>query len=371
MTKALCVILVIFSVRSVSMAQVVWGGQMSTDILKAARTTSPRTVNEGNPTFSWRADMLLDASINDQVDGFCTIRIEQNQYINFDALAILIRDVASTGLNVQAGKFDMPFGNLGERRFPRRNPLYSLPLIYEYGMSLPNYATTAYDLLKNRGMGIGMRLLDDGMYDVGLEVFGNAGIFGYAVAMSNGMISADSYETFNSNGDFGKIIRLTITPTTALTVGTSFAWGAYLETAGQYFSRTFDPSKYLQRVAEIDAEFSAGHTVINAEAVYSTYRVPLATEDVDLGVVGYYLEGKYTLFPRVYAAVRINGLSFADATINLVRQPWDFGVTEWEGGFGYFLDRDVLVKLIRRETRIAGGSKPKDNLTVAQLVVAF
>jgi len=38
---------------------------------------------------------------------------------------------------------------------------------------------------------------------------------------------------------------------------------------------------------------------------------------------------------------------------------------------GIFLDKDVLLKAVRRETRTLGGKRPKDNLNVLQLVVAF
>jgi len=371
MNRVLCSLPLIIFCTSISPAQLNWGGEMSVYLLKSARTTSPRAVNNGDATFGWRGDFLFDAAVSDQISGFCTIRVLENQYINFDALAVRITDIASLGLNLQVGKFDLPFGNLAERRFPRRNPLYSVPLIYDYSMSLPNYAPTQYDLLRNRGLGLGMRLLDRGMYDVGVEVFGTAGILSYAVAVSNGMISANSYNTLNTNGDFGKLIRLAVTPTTGLTLGTAFSWGAYLENSGQYAARTFDPAKYLQRIGEVDLEFSAGHAVIFGEAVYSTYRVPFTHDDADLSVTGYYGEAKYTLIPRLYVAVRVNGLIFSKVTDDLVSEPWDYNVTEVEGGLGFFLDRDVLLKLVRRETHTDGGSKPKDNLTVAQLVVAF
>jgi len=88
-------------------------------------------------------------------------------------------------------------------------------------------------------------------------------------------------------------------------------------------------------------------------------------------VLGYYVEGKYTLIPRLYAALRVSGLEFGNVRSGGIEQQWDYNVVEWEGGLGYFVDKDVLLKAVRRETRILGGSGPKDNLTVVQLVVAY
>jgi hypothetical protein len=75
--------------------------------------------------------------------------------------------------------------------------------------------------------------------------------------------------------------------------------------------------------------------------------------------------------PRLYVALRASGLEFNHVLLGAQEQPWDYAVTEWEGGIGFFIDRDVLVKLVRRETRIHGGTHPKDNLSVLQLVVAY
>jgi hypothetical protein len=44
---------------------------------------------------------------------------------------------------------------------------------------------------------------------------------------------------------------------------------------------------------------------------------------------------------------------------------------EIEAGVGYHLDRNTLVKLVRRETQTLEVSGPKDNLTVLQLAVSF
>ena len=215
-----------------------------------------------------------------------------------------------------------------------------------------------------------MRLLDLGMYHTGVMVFGSAGIVDYAAALTTGTVSTTSYSTHNYTSDLGKVVRIAVTPFTGLTIGGAYDWGAYLQSAYPLPGNE-DESAYKERAAEADLEFSRGHAVFFAEAVTSTFTVPVTTGDQDLRVMGYYAEGKYTLMPRLYAALRVSGLHFGNAVLGTVAGPWDYDIVEWEGGLGFFIDRDVLLKAVRRETRTRGGSDPKDSLTALQLVVAY
>jgi hypothetical protein len=70
-------------------------------------------------------------------------------------------------------------------------------------------------------------------------------------------------------------------------------------------------------------------------------------------------------------ALRVSGIRFGSVLLASENKAWDDDVTEWEGGAGYFLDRNVLLKLVRRETRIQGVTVPKDHLTVLQLAVSY
>jgi hypothetical protein len=352
--------------------QITLGGATEVHALKSASTESPRAVNSGRPSFGWRTDMFLTASVSDKVGAVSDVRVMDNQYVSFDYLAIRMVDLTPIGLNLQAGKFDIPFGNLGQRRFPRRNPLFGLPLMYEYSTSLPEHSTTEEDVLAGRGKGHGMRLLDGGMYNLGAMVDGSVGFLDYALALTSGTVSAtSSYGYANFNSDPGKIVRMAVTPETGLTIGASYAWGGYLDDSAPVYGRKVDAGDYEQKAIDLDMEFSRGHLVLDGEGVYSAWRVPLETRDAVFKAFGYYLEGKYTIVPRLYGAFRVSGLHFGDAPLGQGEQRWDYDTTEWEGGIGFFVEKDVLLKIVRRETRISGGTRPKDNLTVMQLVVAY
>lgn len=356
---------------SMGLGQVTLGGQTAVSFFKSASTGSQREVNDARPSFGWRSDLFLHGNVSENVTALCDVRVSDDQSINFDLLAIRLMNLTPLRLNLLAGRIDLPFGNLGERWFPRKNLLYGLPVIYEYRTALPDHITTEAELLATRGQGQGMRLLDLGLYDLGGMVSGSVDILDYAVAVTSGTISETSYLNGNSNSDLGMIFRLAATPMTGLTIGASYARGAYLEEPDQPPVPNINVNTYRQRALEVDFEFSRGHAVLYGEAVFNTWPVPLDGRDEDFKVFGYYLEGKYTLMPRIYLALRLSGLRFGDALLQQTVQPWDYNVTELEGGVGYFIDRDVLFKLVRRETRIDGGSRPKDSLTVLQLTVAY
>jgi hypothetical protein len=361
----------LYIATSPGIAQITLSGQTAAYFFKSAPTQSPRSLNYGRPSFGWQAYLFVDGHVTDNVAALGTVRVADNELIYFDYLAIRLTNLTPLQLNLQVGKFDLPFGNLGERRYPRRNPLFGLPLIYEYRTALPDHVTTEATVLASQGQGTGMRLLNLGVYDLGGMLFGSFDIVDYAFAVTSGTISSASYGTQNANSDLGKLVRVAVTPMTGCTIGAAYAWGAYLEEPDQPLARNINVNTYSQKSVELDVEISRGHAVVNGEAVYNTWPVPFDAGDKNFKVFGYYLEGKYTLMPRVYAALRVSGLHFGTTLVEQHEQPWDYDVTEWEGGVGYFFDRDVVLKLVRRETRIHGGSMPKDNLTVLQLAVAF
>ena len=353
-----------------SYSQINWSGQAAADFLKSGSTESPRAVNGGRPTFGWEADLFLDAPVTDDVAVLSNIRATAQEYLYVDYLAVRLTDLTPLHLNFQVGKFDMPFGNLGDRRYPRNNVLYGLPLIYEYNTAIQSKVTTEDAFLRQRGEGIGLRLLDGGIYDIGAMVYGGFDVLTFAFAISNGTVSEASYGTPNNNSDFGKIVRLEVVPMTGLTIGGAFGWGGYLYENG-YYQANEPLSNYQQKTAEVDVSFSRGHFVFYGEGVHSTWEVPFRDSEESLGALGYYLEGKYTIIPRLYVALRNSALSFQKVELNGIQQRWDYNVNEWEGGIGYFVARNTVLKVIRRETRTYGGSKPKDSLTVLQLAVAF
>lgn len=371
MRQTILLLLVGMLTVSQASAQVNLGGQVSVHAFKSDRSTTPRVLNRGRASFGWRFDLFVDGKVTDNVLALANVRLFEDESINFDYLAIRITNIFDLNLNFQAGRFDMPFGNLAERRFPEKNFLFGLPLIYEYRTALPNVPTAQADLLINRGRGVGMRMMDFGIYDIGAMVFGTFGRFHIAAALSNGSISAPSNRQLNVNKDFGKTLRLTFTPMMGLILGTSGSIGAYLPESTQPLPRGRSSEEYKQMIGEVDLEFSRGPLILYGEAVLSDWEVPLDTRDVNLRALGYYAEAKVTVAPRWYVATRVSGLLFSDHDFDGVVRRWDYDMLEVEGGVGVYLARNTVLKIVRRETRTLGVVDPHDNLSVVQLAVAF
>ena len=202
--------------RAVLTAQIQVSGQASAGFLKANDGESQYAFNDGKGTFVWRLDLFGDAIVTDNITFLSNFRILQDQVPHIDLLAIRASDIGETGISLQAGQIDIPFGNLGEQRFPKQNPFFDLPLINEHITTLCESDYKVWTLNPEYQIaGNGVSLLDQGLYDLGVKAYGSIGILDYSVALINGMISTTG--TYSPNGldphnGFGKVLRLAITP---------------------------------------------------------------------------------------------------------------------------------------------------------------
>lgn len=362
-------------------AQIDVYGQVSPAFARSSDNTPQLTVNEGRPTFLWRLDVLADAYITDNVTAYVNIRSYQDQIINIDYLAIRITDISPIGFNIQAGKFDMPFGNLYSRRFPADNFLFDLPLIYRYHtVAMSDYLfPDAQTLIQSRGLGgsenlpSSMPVLDRGIYETGIMIFGSAGIVDYFAALMNGTVSnTGSYgNSLNVNSGLGKLFRIAVTPLFGLTIGGSFHWGSYLsDTIDAYFPYDASAGDFRQYIGSIDLEYSRGHLQFFTQVLYNSWEYPLNSAN-NLDVFGYYAEMKYTFRPRWFVAARMNQMLFSDVTVNEDDLRWDHDVFEVEGGLGFAIDRNTLAKIVFRETVLYGTERISNSLFALQLVASF
>jgi hypothetical protein len=356
------------------------GGQISPAFVSTSNRTPQLSVNDGRPTFLWRLDLFADAYISDRVSAFINFRSHQDQLVNIDYLAVRISNISPLRFNIQAGKFDIPFGNLYGRRFPRNNFLFDLPLIYEYRTVLMSdylYATRQA-MLQNRGLGgsrytpSSLPLLDRGMYGIGGMLFGSAGIFDYYVGLMNGTVSnTGGYSNgMNDNAGLGKFVRIAATPAFGFTIGGAFGWGRYLsENISPPGETVFSAGDYRQYTGSLDIEYSRGHVQVFTQAVYAVWEHPIVPGD--LAAFGYYAESKYTFRPRWFVAGRVNQLIFSDISHDGENVGWDHDVLQFEGGIGYAIDRNTLVKAVVKETLVYGSTRIRNTQAAIQLVTGF
>jgi len=362
-------------------------GQASAHLLKSQRALSQYSVNDGRPTFGWRFDLFVDAEISENIFFLSNFRVMQDQEISIDLFALRFTELAGQALNAEIGEIDAPFGALGERRFPRSNPFFSLNLGREH---LTTLCRSDYELwLFNNvhsAAGDGVRIIEGPLYDIGVKAFGRWGVVEYAVALTNGVPSSSgSYSPggLNPNRGFGKYLRLGLSPFTGLTAGFSYARGPFLPSGGNTtygagYTAEGDPAKYYQEIFGADLEYSIGHLDFYAEGFHNRW----AYADVygaDLKATGASAEIRYVPATRYSVALRVGGVFFnrIHATVYgplylpvFYDGTWDRDVFRIEGAAGYRIARNVLLKLVYQHTETRGADPP-DDLSAVQMVVNF
>jgi hypothetical protein len=368
-------------------------GEGSVGYVKSERGFSQYVIDDGNPTFVWRWDLFADMRISDNISLMSNFRMLQDEVFHIDYFALRVTDIGSTGVNAQMGLIDLPFGNLGNRRFPKENPFYDLPLMNEHLTSLcqsdyklwvlePQFAVT----------GDGVRLLDQGLYDLGVEAFGRFGMFDCAAALINGMISETGVYAphgLNANNGFGGILRVAATPMTGLTIGVSYATGSFMEDQHNDTNSAIyreDPSEYPQHIVMGDVDFSMGYFTMYGQAGYNVWDFSNADADnrkishSDLKAFAYSVEATYAITPRLTLAARAGGLLFntIDDSVptfsGLVHYSghWDRDEFRLETALNVHLSRELLLKVVYEWNRTYDVSQdPLDDVFILQSVVSF
>ena len=113
-------------------AQVRVSGQASAAWRKSDAGVSQYAYNDGRASFSWRGDLFVDVPLSEDVLFLSSFRMEQDRVLDVDLFAIRFIDVLSLPIAIEVGETDLPFGNLGERRYPKSNPFLSLTLSHEH-----------------------------------------------------------------------------------------------------------------------------------------------------------------------------------------------------------------------------------------------
>jgi hypothetical protein len=375
------------------LAQLGVSGQATAEFFKSEDGRSQYAIDGGQATFAWRWDLFADALVTDHIALLSNFRMLQDQIPHIDLLAIRVTDIASTGISLQAGQIDLPFGNLGDRRFPKQNPFFDLPLINDHITSLCESNYNLWTFSPDYAMrGDGVRILDQGLYDLGAKAYGNIGIIDYSVAVINGMVSATGTYSpggLNSNKGFGTVGRIAVTPFTGLTIGVSYAFGPFMKNVSdsvqsQLYEKS--PDNYWQHIVGGDVEYSFGHFSFYGEAIYNTWQY---VQGVKLQALGYTSTAEYAFTPRISGALRAGGLVFNDISIReyipendygyngpigyvTYNGKWDHDVVRLEGAVSYKMEEALLLKLGYQINRTYNLPKdPFDDVLFVQTVLSF
>jgi hypothetical protein len=290
------------------------------------------------------------------------------------ALYVSVQPFRARSFDVQAGLIPPTFGAFGRRAYDAGNALIGYPLAYQYLTSLRADAipATADDLLAmrgrgwrasygvgNRAPGPGLPVVDGQQWDTGVRARVGSRPAELAVAVTAGALSRPLRRDDNDGKQL--VARLALEPATGLVVGVSGARGRYLaRTVESYVETPAGGSSQSQRAFGLDLEYSRGYWLVRAEAIFSEWRLPAASDrpiNEPLGVLAIDVEGRYKILPGLYAAARFGRLDFGRITGSAGRVPWEAGVSRIEAGGGYLLRRNVTAKLTYQHNWRDGGRR--------------
>ncbi|MBI5366395.1 MAG: hypothetical protein HZA54_05125 [Planctomycetes bacterium] len=280
---------------------------------------------------------------------------------------------------LQLGKFATPVGNFVPRHDSFRNGLVRAPLLYDAMTTVGddkappgNQAQlNRWDLEDKKTLW--QPMIWGPVYATGAQLFGTVGVFDWRVAVTNAAPGERPDEWEWKAGDEQApawAVRLGAAPLPGLVVGLNYAWGPYLrDRAEASLVAGRDRSDYDQRLAGIDLAYAVGHLEFWAEAYVSTWEVAKVRGDLD--VIGYYIEAKYTLTPRLHASARWNQMLFGAIEDAAGRErAWDRDAWRVEVGAGYLLAANLLAK-VQYEWNVREGRDPEDDVLSLSLSLSF
>ncbi|CAN5781398.1 hypothetical protein BH18ACI5_BH18ACI5_20040 [soil metagenome] len=311
---------------------------------------------------------------------------------NFDepgayAAYVRVRPWRGHALDIQAGRIPPVFGAFGRRSYNSDRLLIGYPLAYQYLTSLrPDAAPLiADDLLRMRGRGWrssfpigsayagpGVPLVSAFQWDTGAQVRLLTARTETAVSITTGTLSNPRVSDDNDTKQVSA--RAAVRPVTGLLLGFSGARGGWLS----HEVPTHDGyARYTQTSAGADAEYSRDHWLIRGEMVWSRWRLPFAAvpaEGESVDALATWVEGRYRISPRWYAAGRVDRLGFSDLTSTVSGStpiPWEAPVLRLEAGGGYYIRRNLVARAAIQWNDRDGGRVTKRRFLTAQVAYWF
>ena len=233
-----------------------------------------------------------------------------------EQLTVRIQSHAAFG--VEGGRLLLPVGAFASRRFDNLNPLVGEPDTYP------------------------------SQYPWGAQLLGVVGPLDYRVAVVDLPAVNERYLP-----EAGRRLRpaaaVGIRTGPDLRLGASATHGSYLgsEVDG-VLPPGSDRNDFKQTIVGVDARYSRGYIEVRGELLWSSYDVPTESDPVD--GLGWYLELRATLTPRLFVAGRFERNRYA-FVLPISPTTWigtDRTVQDAEVGLGYRITRDGLLKISYR-----------------------
>lgn len=290
--------------------------------------------------------------------------------VRLDEYYMRLSPLGDDRLNVQIGKFATAFGNWMPRHLSWDNPFVNAPLPYEDVLPISDRAAppTRSAFLNRKNIADNkpawLPLIWGPSYASGASVSGRVDWFEYVIEIKNTSISSRpaAWDLTQVNLDHPTVTaRLGAHPAEEWSLGASFSNGSYLLPDAKQSAD--------QTTFGIDAAFQHHHWQLWAEAMYSNFKVPNIG---DAECVFYYLEAKYKITPRIFAALRWNQSFFGDVPdVTGGSAQWDRDAWRADISLGCRVSRHVQAKIQYSIGDKSGRDAEGDQLLATQLTIRF
>jgi hypothetical protein len=293
-------------------------------------TDSPvLTRNDGDLAALGRLQLWTALQLSPTLQLYAQGKIEADNFdgagevdSDLEQIALRYTRLSAPWLMIEAGKVVSPLAAYSERRLSTQNPLIGQPYLYTTG------------------------------YPWGAKIAGSAGWFDYQAAWIDPSDTDPAYQAIEPDRAFRPALAAGVTPFTGLRFGLSWTQGPYLnrETNDNLPSGS-QWRDYEQRALGFDTQFSRGYLEFSGQWMRTQYEVPYHDAIPDDST--YWLELKYTWTPRLYGAVRYQGVE-----VTYVGEPqyhhWYTETRKFsalEVGLGYRFSPDLLFKVAYQTDR--------------------
>lgn len=289
-----------------------------------------------------RLTVFLDAQWGESLYAFGQARLdrgfdpgERSIEGRLDEFAVRWSPAGRREFTVQLGKFATVVGNWTARHDSWRNPFITAPLAYEQLTGLwdnepPNSLS---QLLFWSHVRAGPRPVSEthvrvpvlwgASYTLGAAAAGSVGRFRYALEVKNASLSSRpaAWELHQASWRHPTISgRLRYVPDPRWEFGWSASAGSYLlPEAAAFIPSGHGRGDYRQIVVGQDVTFAWRHLQLWAEVYACRFEVPTVG---DAELVSYYVEAKYKLGPRWFAAARWNQQLFGRMAERSMEHRW-------------------------------------------------
>jgi hypothetical protein len=306
------------------------------------------------------------------------IRSEDGEQFRPYAMYVRVRPWAARAFDVQVGRIPPVFGAYSRRVYGADNPLIGQPLAYQYLTSLRPDAVpaSADELLTMRGRGWlanysvgepneapGVPIFTAYQWDVGIEASLNTGPVEGAVAVTSGTLSNPRVDDDNDGRQISA--RVGWKPLVGLVLGASYARGEWLDGGlRDGLASVIHPAdqRFPQDAVGFDVEYSRDYWLVRGEFIHSRWRVPTLSAPFitgPLGATAGFVESRYRFTPRLFAAARLDGLTFSRVTgqeeYNGLPTTWDAPVSRVEVGGGVYIQRNLIFRAVVQRNWRDGG----------------